>query len=109
MKTIPILIMLLVCVPSFAFGGEIFGTLTEGGKSVGAEAEVELTCLGRSEPRQRTNTGIFRFSVQEQGKCTLKVYYKGQSPSTEIFSEAGEMRYEFALEKEDGKYTLRSK
>ena len=110
MKTIPILIALLVCVPSFAFGGEIYGTLTEGGSSVGGAAQVEVTCAGKTYPRNTTDQyGSYRLYVQEKGKCTLKVHYKEQSPSTEISSYEKSVRYDLVLEKKDGQYMLRRK
>ncbi len=110
MKTIPILIVLLVCVPSFAFGGEIYGSLTEGGSSVGPGAQVEVTCAGKTYPRNTTDQyGSYRLYVQEKGKCTLKVHYKQQSLSTEISSYERSVRYDLVLEKKDGQYMLRRK
>ena len=110
MKTIPILIALLVCVPSFAYGGEVYGTLTEGDRSVGGGAQVEVTCAGKTYPRNTTDQyGSYRLYVQETGKCTLKVHYKEQSPSTEISSYEKSVRYDLVLEKKDGQYMLRRK
>jgi len=110
MKTIAILIVLLACVPSFAFGGEIYGTLTEEGRSVGPNAQVEVTCAGKTYPRNTTDQyGSYRLYVQETGKCTLKVHYKEQSPSTEISSYEKSVRYDLVLEKKDGQYMLRRK
>jgi len=110
MKTIAILIVLLACVPSFAFGGEIYGTLTEEGRSVGPNAQVEVTCAGKTYPRNTTDQyGSYRLYVQEKGKCTLKVHYKQQSPSTEISSYERSVRYDLVLEKRDGQYMLRRK
>jgi len=110
MKTIAILIVLLACVPSFAFGGEIYGTLTEEGRSVGPNAQVEVTCAGKTYPRNTTDQyGSYRLYVQEKGKCTLKVHYKQQSPSTEVSSYERSVRYDLVLEKKDGQYVLRRK
>jgi hypothetical protein len=110
MKTIVMLIVLLVCVPTFVFGGEIYGSLTEAGKSVGGGAQVEVTCAGKTYPRNTTDQyGSYRLFVQEQGKCTLKVHYKEQSPSTEISSYQSSVRYDLVLEKKDGQYVLRRK
>jgi len=110
MKTIAILIVLLACVPSFAFGGEIYGTLTEEGRSVGPNAQVEVTCAGKTYPRNTTDQyGSYRLYVQETGKCTLKAHYKEQSPSTEISSYEKSVRYDLVLEKKDGQYMLRRK
>lgn len=110
MKTIAILIVLLVCVPSLVFGGEIYGTLTEDGKSVGPNAQLEVTCAGKTYPRNTTDQyGSYRLYMQETGKCTLKVHYKEQSPSTEISSYEKSVRYDLVLEKRDGQYVLRRK
>ncbi|HET7853830.1 MAG TPA: hypothetical protein VFM04_05175 [Candidatus Methylomirabilis sp.] len=110
MKTIAMLIVLLACVPSFAFGGEIYGTLTEDRRSVGPNAQLEVTCAGKTYPRQTTDQyGSYRLFVQEKGKCTLKVHYKQQSPSTVISSYDSSVRYDLGLEKKDGQYVLRRK
>jgi hypothetical protein len=110
MKAIAILTVLLVGVPSLVFGGEIYGTLTEDGRSVGPNAQLEVTCAGKTYPRQTTDQyGSYRLYVQEKGKCTLKVLYKQQSPSTEISSYEKSVRYDLVLEKKDGQYMLRSK
>jgi len=111
MKTITILTVLLVCVPSLVFGGEIYGDLTEEGRSVGGAAQLEVTCAGKTYPRQTTDQyGSYRLFVQEKGKCTLTVHYKQQSPSTEISSYERSVRYDLVLEKKkDGQYVLRRK
>jgi hypothetical protein len=111
MKTIAILAALIVGVPSFAFGGEIYGTLTEDGRSVGPNAQLEVTCAEKTYPRQTTDQyGSYRLFVQEKGKCTLTVHYKQQSPLTEISSYERSVRYDLVLEKKkDGQYVLRRK
>ena len=92
-----------------AFAGKIYGSLAEGGKPVAQGVKVEVTCGSNSYSAQTDAYGSFRLFVSDKGKCTLKVYYQQQTPSTEINSYEGSVQYDLILEKKEGQYTLRRK
>ena len=109
MKRIATLVLLLALFPSFGFAGEIYGSLTEGEKSIGEGVQVEAMCANKSYPTSTDKYGSYRFFVQEKGRCVLKVHYKQQSPTIEISSYETSVRYDLVLEKKDGQYFLRRK
>ena len=88
------------------FGGQIFGTLTEGGKAVASGAEVVVDCAGEQAKGKTDSFGAFRVNVQKTGKCTLTLTYKGQKPTATIASLAEPVSADFDLQTQDGKYKL---
>jgi len=96
-------------VSSAALAGNVYGSITEGGKPVPQGVKLEVTC-GASKYNAETNaSGGFKLFVKDQGKCSLKVTYQGQSPTLEITSFEGAVQYDLVLEKQGGKYTLKRK
>jgi hypothetical protein len=103
-----ILAALLLAAPALA--GEIYGTISEGGKSVGEGVAVELKCGDTAYPAAKTDkTGSYHLVAKEKGKCTLTVRHKGQSPSLEVASYDEGVQVDLVLEAKDGGYTLRRK
>jgi hypothetical protein len=97
-------------VASSALAGEIYGTLTEGGKSVGAGVGVEARCGERSYPAAKTDkAGAYRLVVEEKGKCTLTVRHKDQAPTLEVASYDEGVQVDLVLDLQDGKYVLKRK
>ena len=104
--------VLLLLIPGFttlAFGGKIYGSITEGGKPVAQGVKVEVTCGANNNPAQTDAYGSFNLFVEDKGKCLLKVNYQGQTPSIEINSYQGSVQYDLILEKQGGQYTLKRK
>ena len=104
--------MILLFTLSFsavAIAGRIYGSITEGGKSVGQNVKVEVTCGSNNYSAQTDAYGSFKLFVPDQGKCVLKVYYQGQTPSFGINSYEGSVQYDLILEKQGAQYTLRRK
>lgn len=87
-------------------GGQIFGTLTEGGKAVGKGVEVVVDCAGEQTKGVTDNFGGYRVTVQKTGRCTLTLAYKGQKPSVTIASLREPVSADFNLQMQDGKYKL---
>ena len=87
-------------------GGQIFGTLTEGGKAVAGGAEVVVDCSGEQAKGKTDNFGAFRVNVQKTGRCTLTLTYKGQTPTATIPSLSEPVTADFELQMQDGKYKL---
>jgi hypothetical protein len=110
MRRILAIIGALVLGATAAPAGEIYGTITEGGKPVGEGATVEIRCGETAYPAVKTDkTGSYHLAVKETGKCTLGVQHKGQTASLEVASYQEGVQVDLVLEQKDGKVTLRRK
>ena len=98
--------LLLICTPALA--GEMYGTITSGGKPVDGVA-VEANCGGKSYPTKTDKSGSYHLAVQEKGKCTLTVKYQNQSPSIEVASYDEGVQVDLVLEAKDGAVSLKRK
>ncbi len=88
------------------FGGQIFGTLTEGGKAVAKGVEVAVDCSGEQVKGTTDNFGAYRLNPQKTGRCSLTLTYKGQKPAATIASLSEPVSADFELQMQDGKYKL---
>ncbi len=88
------------------FGGQIFGTLTEGGRAVASGVEVVVDCSGEQVRGKTDNFGAYRVNVQKTGRCTFTLTYKGQQPTATIASLSEPVSADFELQIQDGKYKL---
>ena len=88
------------------FGGQIFGTVTEGGKAIAAGSEVVVECGGEQAKGATDNFGAYRINAPKTGRCTLTLTYKGQKPTVTLASLAEPVSADFDLQVKDGKYTL---
>jgi hypothetical protein len=92
-----------------AFAGNVSGTITEGGKPIAKGVKLDITCGAKNYPAETDANGAFKVFVAENGKCELKLNYQGQTPTFEITSYENSQTYDLALEKKDGKYTIKRK
>jgi hypothetical protein len=88
------------------YGGQIFGTLTEGGKAVAKGVEVVVDCSGEQGKAATDDFGAYRVNVQKTGKCTITLTYKGQKPAATVASLSEPASADFELQMLDGKYRL---
>ena len=102
-------LILLLIFTSITFAGEVFGTLREDGKAVTKGIKVEVVTPKKTYTAVTDTYGSYRLYVLEKGKCTLKVYYKNQTPSFDLYSYDKSTRYDMSLEIKDGKYLLKRK
>jgi hypothetical protein len=109
MKRACLVVLLILGWAVAARAGKIYGSVSEGGKPVGQNVKVEITCGASNYAAQTDAYGAFKLFVPDKGKCTLKVYYQGQTPSFEINSYEGSVQYDLILEKKGAQYTLRRK
>jgi hypothetical protein len=93
------------CVLPLA-GGQIFGTITEGGKPVAKGVEVVVDCSGEQGKAATDEFGAYRVNVQKTGKCMLTLAYKGQKPAATVASLSEPASADFELQMQDGKYRL---
>ena len=109
MKRACVLLLLILGMAGAAYAGKIYGSVSEGGKPVAQGVKVEVTCGSNNYAAQTDAYGAFKLFVPDKGKCTLKVYYQGQTPSFEINSYEGSVQFDLILEKQGAQYTLRRK
>ena len=107
MKTIRLSLLALVICVAPSFGGEIYGTITEGERPVGKGVALEIRSGAQVYPAVTDDFGNYRAVVVETGKCAITVQFRGQSISGEIQSYWGAARFDWALEKRGGKYSLK--
>ena len=88
------------------YGGQVFGTLTEGGKAVASGVEVVVDCSGEQVKGTTDKFGAYRVNVQKTGRCTFTLAYKGQQPAATIASLSEPVSADFELQIQDGKYKL---
>jgi hypothetical protein len=102
--------MLMLTMSPAAWAGELYGTITEGGKPIGEGVAVEAKCGQVSTPGVKTDkSGAYHLVVKEKGKCQLTVRYKGQAPSIEVASYDEGVQVDLVLEAKGGSYVLRRK
>ena len=100
--------LMLVSTPAMA--GELYGTITEGGKPVGEGVAVEANCGGKAYPAVKTDRGgAYHLVVQEKGKCTLTVRIRNQAPSIEVASYDEGVQVDLVVETKGGAPTLKRK
>ena len=109
MKRACLVLLLALGVPVASFAGRVYGGITEGGKPIAKGIKVDVTCGANTRSGETDAYGAFTIMVPEQGKCTLKVSYQGQTPSFDINSYEDSVQYDLILERVDGKYTLKRK
>jgi hypothetical protein len=109
MKKIVTTILLGLLLPVSVCAGQIYGSLTEGGRPVPAKVGFVVKCEGQEYLKGETDRyGAYSINVGK-GKCTLTVYYGGQTPAIDFYAYDKPVRYNFDLELSNGQYLLRRK
>src|SRR5947208_1664845 len=69
-----ILLLLILGFTTLAFGGKIYGSITEGGKPVGPGVKVEVACGAKNNAARHTNERIYTelMSSREQAESGLR-------------------------------------
>ena len=109
MKHASMLLFVVLAFSPLAVAGKIYGSISEGGKPIAQGVKVEVTCGANNYAAQTDAYGSFKLFVPDKGKCALKVYYQGQTPSFDVNSYEGSVQYDLILEKQGAQYTLRRK
>lgn len=97
----------LMLAAAAAGAGEIFGTLREGDKPVGAGIKVSVEADGKTYAAQTDASGSYRMFVEPEGKFPLTVIYKGKTPSFRVISFEQSTRYDLTLVPTDGEYVIK--
>lgn len=107
MKKIPGWGMLLLFFSTPVWAGEIYGSIRQGKRSIGAGTKVEIQCGRNAYAAETDRYGSYRLYLPEKGRCRLRVQVGARPPSMEIYSYEGSVRYDLVLERQGEKYFLR--
>ena len=98
---------IVVLFPAILQAGQVYGTVTSGGKAV-SQAAIEISCKGAVTSGATTGDGSYRVNVPQEGQCSLALPTYPGKPSAVIFSNPGPSTYNFDLVlRNDGNYELR--
>ncbi len=109
MKLSGIALLALLLFAGRVSAGEVYGTISEGGKPVPAGVKLNIVVSGKTYPAETDKFGSYRVVVKEKGKCTLTVHLREQAASVALFSYDRSTRYDWILETKEGKLILRRK
>jgi hypothetical protein len=109
MRIVSAVLVLMLCAVPLAFAGNIYGTITEGGKPVTKGVKLEIACGDSKYSGETDANGGYKMFVKDQGKCVLKVTQQNQSATLDINSYEGSVQYDLILEKQGAGYTLKRK
>jgi hypothetical protein len=109
MKKIVTSILLGLLLPLSVCAGQIYGSIKEGGRPVPAKVRFEAICRDQTYVGETDGYGAYSINIGK-GRCTLKVYYQGQTPTFDLYAYDNAVRYNFELERQgNGQYLLRRK
>jgi hypothetical protein len=96
----------ILLFPACALAGEIYGTLSTGGKPL-ANEPISVACENKETPVANPTDafGRYRVFVRGEGRCRLTV--KGLV--AEVPSYANAANYDFEIQTQDGRQVLRRK
>ena len=109
MRHVSLVLIVILVFATSAAAGNIYGSISEGGKPVVQGVKMEVTCGANKYGAETDANGAFKLFAKDQGKCALKVFYQGQSPSFDINSFEGSVQYDLILEKQGAQYVLKRK
>jgi hypothetical protein len=96
-----------VFLPAGLSAGQIYGSLTFGGRPV-PRAGFTVNCGGAVSAGAAADDGSYRIYVPQQGRCRFELAgYQGR-PAADVFSYPNPTQYDFELvRRPDGGYELR--
>lgn len=96
MKRIITTVMLSLMLSLSVFGGQIYGSLKEDGRSLPAKVKFDVKCKEQVQPGYTDGYGAYSINVVK-GRCTFTLYYKSQTLTSVIYSSDNPLRYDFDL------------
>jgi|SRR5215813_8218816 len=100
----------IICIflPGVTYAGQIYGSLTSGGRAV-ANTVVSVDCGGGRISRGRTSAdGSYQVNATGEGRCTLALPEKPGAWAF-VFSYRSATHYDFELVQTGNAYELRSR
>jgi hypothetical protein len=108
MNTIRLILAALIVCAGSSFGGQIYGTIKEGGKPIEKGVKIEITTEAKAVyPTSTDEFGNYRVIVPEPGKCKITVYFGNQTIQGDIQSYWSAVRFDWVLEKTGEGYLLK--
>ena len=107
MKVIFCLVLVILLFAPTAFAAQVYGTLKEADQPVEAGVRIDIACANNTSSGQTDAHGSYSIYVQQRGRCTFTVHYRGQHPHTDIYSYDDPVKYDFDLVQTPGGYELR--
>src|ERR1044071_8896272 len=108
MKRLPVLLLLIFCLPIIAFAAQIYGSLRVNNASVGEGIPVRIQCGESAYDGKTDRYGAYSIPLRPSRKCSLSVYYSGRwSNSFDVYPDEDPVRYDFDLVRQtDGAISL---
>jgi len=102
-------IAFLVLVAGSAAAGEVYGSVTEGGKPLPAGVALRIACGAASAEGSTDAYGAYSVRVTGTGKCTLTIPSLPGAPSLPVTVYEKSARYDVVVSRAGGKTTLSRK
>lgn len=95
MKNVKLLFLFLLLFPNSAHGGHVYGTLRDSNGRPVQAAPVGIRCSGGTYSGQTDQYGSYAIFVSDTGRCSFVVNCGGQNVTTDIYSYAQPVKYDF--------------
>lgn len=96
MKKVLMPLLIIICMPIFAMGAQIYGTLRWNNASVGAGVPVNIQCLEGAYKGSTDAYGSYSVPLRVSKKCGLSVYFGNQwSKPFDVYPYEDPVRYDF--------------
>jgi hypothetical protein len=108
MKRLPVLLLMILCLPIIAFAAQIYGSLRVNNASVGEGVPVRIQCADGAYEGKTDRYGAYSIPLRPSRKCSLSVNYAGRwSVPFDVYPDEDPVRYDFDLIRQsDGAITL---
>lgn len=109
MKRLPMVLLLIACLPVLAFGAQIYGNLRWNNASVGEGVAVKIQCPEGSFEGRTDGYGSYSVALRPSRKCDLYVYFANQwSIPFAVYPSQDPVRYDFDIVRlPDGRLDLK--
>jgi hypothetical protein len=98
MKKLPMLLLLIFCIPVLGLGAQIYGNLRANNASVGEGVAVRIQCDGTNYDGRTDAYGSYSVGVPQSKTCRLSVNYSGSwSDPFAVYPDDDPVRYDFDL------------
>jgi hypothetical protein len=92
-----------------AGAAEVYGTVSEGGKTLPQGVPLKVDCSGTTASGQTDQYGSYSLKVAATGECTLSLEYKGSKPSAKVTLYDKPTKFDAIVKEESGKLVLTRK
>jgi len=109
MKRLPVVLLLIACLPALVLGAQIYGNLRWNNASVGEGVAVKIQCAEGPYEGRTDGYGSYSVPLRPSRKCDLFVYFANQwSIPFDVYPSQDPVRYDFDIVRQaDGRLALR--